>query len=82
MKRTYEKPMISFEEMELDTPIASGCDLEHISDVQDLLAQGWFNASYETCNKDQYIANDEQENWFWDDNKLCYYSAVAKAFTS
>lgn len=81
MKKAYVKPMISFEEMQLDMPVASGCDKAHISDVKDLMTQGWFNAQY-TCKADQYIETDEQENWFWDDNKLCYYSAVNQAFTS
>lgn len=81
MKREYVKPMISFEELRLDMPVASGCAKEYVADVKDLLAQGWFNAEYD-CNKDQYIVSDELENAFWDDDKLCYYSAVNQAFTS
>lgn len=81
MKKKYSKPVVYFEELRVDMPFASTCDKDHIADVKELLAQGWFNASH-NCDPAMYITDDAGENLFWDDNKLCYYSAVNQAFTS
>ena len=83
MKREYVKPMVSFDELCLDTPIAYGCSADHINDVKDMLEQGWFNAQ-KNCDSNQYINNDAEENDWWGnrDDSLCYYSAVIQAFTS
>lgn len=83
MKREYVKPMVSFDELCLDTPIAYGCSADHINDVKDMLEQGWFNAQ-KNCDSSYYINNDTEENNLWGnrDDSLCYYSAVIQAFTS
>lgn len=73
MKRVYEKPMISVEELHLDTPIATNCQADK-EDMNSLMELGYFNAGH-PCS----INTDAIE---WGDDTICYHSNVIKAFTS
>ena len=83
MRRNYEKPMIAFDELTLDTPIATGCSAEAIDDAKDLIALGYFGVERNcrtTIAGDEAL--DEIEVPMLKDNKLCYYTAALMLFTS
>lgn len=76
MKKVYEKPMISVEEMSLDMPIAANC-LANFDDVQALIALGYFgdNDRGISCGA---IYNEIE----WGNDTVCYHSNVQTAFLS
>ena len=75
MKRIYEKPMISVEELHLDAPIAANCEAKK-EDMNSLMELGYFNAD-RACKI-------PQDAILWGDSNdtICYHSNVIKAFTS
>ena len=73
MKRVYEKPMISVEELHLDAPIATNCQADK-EDMNSLIELGYFNEEHQ-CG----INVDSID---WGDDTICYHSNVIKAFTS
>lgn len=75
MKRVYEKPMISVEELHLDAPIATNCEANK-DDMNSLIDLGYFNAD-KNCN----ICEDAIL-WGSSHDTICYHSNVIKAFTS
>jgi len=77
MKKAYSKPMIYVEVMELDQPIAGGCDLPR-SVYEDLVAMGYFG-TIETCGQDGAIP---EGGLVYGDNTVCYNSMVQTVFSS
>ncbi|MCI5700990.1 MAG: hypothetical protein MR308_11535 [Lachnospiraceae bacterium] len=76
MKRVYEKPMISVEELFLDAPIAlTNCEADP-EDMNSLMELGYFNPE-RSCT----IVQDEIQ-WSSTNDTICYHSNVIKAFTS
>ena len=75
MKRVYEKPMISVEELHLDAPIALNCKADK-EDMLSLIDLGYFDDSHKCTIKEDAI--------IWGDNvdTICYHSNVIQAFTS
>lgn len=73
MKKVYEKPMISVEELHLDAPIASNCQAD-AEDMSSLMEFGYFDDSH-NCQ----IREDAIE---WGNDTICYHSNVIQAFTS
>ena len=74
MKKPYSKPMVSFEDYSLDTPIAANC--ADIDLTMDLVGQGWFAKDCE------YEMTEDFFSQYDPDNKLCYFSQAATLFTS
>lgn len=83
MRRNYEKPMIAFDELTLDTPIATGCSSDVTDDAKDLIDLGYFGGD-RNCRRtiaDDTALNEVEVKLFGDD-KLCYYTAALMLFTS
>lgn len=80
MKRKYEKPMISVENMSIDMPIAANC-VADFDDVNSLVELGYFGTNDRgiTCSitYDDYVDND-----LWGHDTVCYHSNVQTAFLS
>ncbi len=70
MKKTYTKPMVTFEELALDMPIAANCDPGYIDIMKDLKTAGVFSV---TCN--DYWTPDQLDT-------LCYFAAVSNPLIS
>lgn len=80
MKKTYTKPMVTFEELALDMPVAANCDQNYIYHIRDFHVQfGGFNTSCENY-LDESAMNTLLQVPEYD--KLCYYSAVSKPLMS
>ena len=75
--------MIAFDELTLDTPIATGCSSDVTDDAKDLIDLGYFGGD-RNCRRN--IADDtalnEVEVKLFGDDKLCYYTAALMLFTS
>lgn len=72
MKRVYERPAVYVEAVQLDKPIAMGCDAD-FGDIKSLIALGYFG-------KDEYDCAIKNTNPKYD--TVCYHSNVQTAFTS
>ena len=78
MKKTYKKPMISFEELSLDMPIAANCAPNTFDIVAELKELDYFGDS-DSCfwlNVDEYL------DIKYGDDKICYYTLNTQLFTS
>lgn len=73
MKKPYQKPQIAVEYLQLDQPIAIGCEADR-DDMNDLLGFGYFTAEI-NCG----INQDAIE---WGNDTICYHSNVTTAFLS
>lgn len=77
MKKPYSKPRIAVESMELDQPIAAGCNAD-FDDVRGLMEMGYFTQEM-NCD----IQVPASGPIFPDGNDtICYHSNVQIAFTS
>ena len=77
MKRVYEKPSIDVDVLELDMPIASGCNADK-EDLESVMELGYFTQDM-GCKKynDTYINPPNG-----DEDSVCYHSNVQTAFFS
>lgn len=76
MKKTYNKPMIAFEEYSLDMPIAANCSPDAIDIAKELEAQDFFGDSCIDPISDDFL------DMMYGDNKICYYTMAGQLFTS
>ena len=77
MKKVYEKPSIYVETLELDMPIAAGCEADK-EDMEDVMVLGYFTVEL-MCRKsdDKYINPPNG-----DEDTICYHSNAQTAFFS
>ena len=76
MKKTYRKPMISFEMYSLDMPIAVNCSPDAFGIGRELKEQGYFGDSCYDELSDDYL------DIRYGDDKICYYTLAEQVFTS
>ena len=74
MKKPYNPPTITVEDIRLDQPIALNC-VADFDDVKSLLDMGYFAAEL-NCSK--FV--DKNTNQPYD--TICYHSSIQKAFLS
>lgn len=74
MKKAYSMPTITVEELQLDKPVASGCEADD-QDMRNLIGFGYFSTD---C---QYDVDDPKHKAELNDT-ICYHSNVIKAFMS
>lgn len=76
MKRVYERPAVYVEAMQLDKPIAAGCDADR-DDMNDIMGElfNYFN-EYMQCKK---VVG---EGSIPDFDTICYHTNVIKALIS
>ena len=73
MKKAYSMPTITVEELQLDHPIAAGCDA-NFEDINSLMELDYFS---ESCKYDVDLV-DKPDKW----DTICYHSNVQIAFSS
>lgn len=76
MKKTYRKPMISFEMYSLDMPIAVNCSPDAFGIGRELKEIGFFGDSCYDELSDDYL------DIRYGDDKICYYTLAEQVFTS
>ena len=76
MKKTYRKPMISFEMYSLDMPIAVNCSPDAFGIGRELKEIGFFGDSCYDKLSDDYL------DIRYGDDKICYYTLAEQVFTS
>lgn len=76
MKKPYSKPQIAVEDLQLDQPIAAGCNAD-FDDVRSLIELGYF--ADESCDPLLRITIDGPVNGH---DTICYHSNVQIAFMS
>lgn len=74
MKKSYSKPTIYVEKLQLDTPIAANC-VANKEDMQALIALGYF--ADENCTIQQ-----DAIQWGSSGDTICYHTNVQTAFLS
>lgn len=76
MKRSYEKPMIQVESLELDMPIAAGCTVDR-EDMESIVEVSGYFLPDSICSKseDEILFPGEEDT-------ICYHSNVQMAFLS
>ena len=75
MKKPYSKPTITVEAIQLDQPIAAGCNAD-FDDMRSLIELGYFTVEG-TCSIP--ILGDGPIQGY---DTICYHSNVQTAFTS
>lgn len=76
MKKTYNKPMIAFEEYSLDMPIAANCGPNAIGVAKELKEMGYFGSD---CYD---VISDDILDLMYGDDKICYYTMADNLFVS
>ena len=74
MKKKYEKPMISVEELQMDAPIALNCEADK-DDMYDLIELGYFGDA--SCDI-KVTGNVDYPGY----DTICYHSNIYMPFTS
>ena len=79
MKKPYSKPMVTFEEYSLDTPLAANCHPDSDGYEAELRAGGYFNTA-EGCY--DVVTDEMLGGYFNSPDKVCYYSFAIMLFNS